>query len=129
MTRPRRILAALCLAVGAALLPLAPVPARADAGYAGESVPALILEASQDYGVDYGFMLHLARCESGLRPWAVNPVSGAAGLYQFMPRTFAWASAQAGYAGASRFDPEASAQSAAWLLAQPGGARHWVSCL
>jgi hypothetical protein len=27
----------------------------------------------------------VAACESGLRPWARNPSSGAAGLFQLMP--------------------------------------------
>lgn len=126
MTRSRPVLAALCLAVGAALLPLAPVPARADGG---ESVPALIAEASADYRVDYWLMVRIAKCESGMNRLAVNRYSGAAGVYQWVAATWRWASYAAGYGGASRFDATANVRVAAWLLAQPGGARHWRSCL
>jgi len=54
-------------------------------------------------------------CESGGDPTARNPRSGAAGLYQFLPRTWSHASAQAGVGHLSVEDPEANIAAAAWL--------------
>jgi hypothetical protein len=60
--------------------------------------------------------LRVMWCESRGNPTVVNDVSGAAGLFQFVPNTWGWASAEAGWAGASVFDPEANIASAAWLV-------------
>ncbi|HJS71677.1 MAG TPA: transglycosylase SLT domain-containing protein, partial [Acidimicrobiia bacterium] len=54
-------------------------------------------------------------CESNGNPNASNPYSGAGGLFQFLPSTWATTSPNAGYPGASVFDPEANIASAAWL--------------
>lgn len=54
-------------------------------------------------------------CESNGDPNAHNPYSGAAGLFQFLPSTWASTSPQAGFAGASVYDAEANIGSAAWL--------------
>jgi hypothetical protein len=54
-------------------------------------------------------------CESNGDPNAVNPYSGASGLFQFLPSTWATTAPGAGYAGYSVFDPEANIGSAAWL--------------
>ena len=54
-------------------------------------------------------------CESNGDPNAYNPYSGASGLFQFLPSTWASTAPKAGYAGASVFDPEANTASAAWL--------------
>lgn len=77
--------------------------------------------------------LRIIQCESRGDPTAVNPYSGASGLFQFMASTWTWASAEAGWAGASVFDPEANTAAAAWLVqtsietAHPGGAwGHWT---
>ncbi len=60
--------------------------------------------------------LRVMHCESKGDPNARNPYSGAAGLFQFMPRTWGWASAEAGFDGASVYDPEANVAGAAWLV-------------
>lgn len=77
--------------------------------------------------------LRVMRCESGGNPDAVHPESDATGLFQFLAGTWAFASIQAGFRGASRFDAEANVASAAWLVdssirtGHPGGAwGHWV---
>lgn len=62
--------------------------------------------------------LHIIWCESHGDPDAYNPYSGASGLFQFIPSTWASASVSAGYAGASAFDPEANTASAAWLAGE-----------
>lgn len=54
-------------------------------------------------------------CESGGNPDAYNPSSGAAGLFQFIPSTWASASESAGWSGADVYDPEANIAVAAWL--------------
>jgi hypothetical protein len=60
--------------------------------------------------------LEVMHCESRGNPDATHPRSGAAGLFQFLESTWAWASVSAGYGGASRYDPEANVGSAAWLV-------------
>jgi soluble lytic murein transglycosylase-like protein len=59
--------------------------------------------------------LAIIDCESNGDPDAVNPYSGASGLFQFLPSTWASTAPNAGYAGASPLDPEANIASAAWL--------------
>lgn len=59
--------------------------------------------------------LHIMWCESGGDPNAYNPYSGASGLFQFIPSTWATTSEAAGFAGADVFDPVANTGSAAWL--------------
>jgi hypothetical protein len=61
--------------------------------------------------------LAIIRCESYGDPDAVNPVSGAAGLFQHLPRYWPERAAAAGYPGASVYDPEANIAGAAWLVA------------
>ena len=55
-------------------------------------------------------------CESHGDPLAENSISGAAGLFQFIPTTWAWASPAAGFLDASPFDPTANVGTAAWLV-------------
>ncbi len=77
--------------------------------------------------------LSVMKCESNGDPLATNRYSGAAGLFQFMPGTWAWSSEGAGFAGASVYDPEANVASAAWLVDysirhghRDGAWGHWV---
>ncbi len=76
--------------------------------------------------------LRVIECESRGDPTARNPYSGASGLFQFMSRTWSWASEGAGFGGADVYDPEANVASAAWLVdyslatGHSGGAwGHW----
>lgn len=62
----------------------------------------------------------IAFCESTYNPYSVNRSSGASGLFQFMPAT--WAGTP--WASQSPFDPLANAQAAAWLY-QKYGPRQW----
>lgn len=59
--------------------------------------------------------LQVMQCESGGNPQAVNPYSGASGLFQFLPGTWAIASVRAGVASAGVFNGEANIAAAAWL--------------
>jgi hypothetical protein len=80
------------------------------------SIQQIIVSSFQPLGqaaVDWG--LRIAKCESGYNPHAVNP-SGASGLFQFMPSTFA--KTPPGRAGGSIWDPSANSQAAAWMYSQ-----------
>lgn len=59
-----------------------------------EMTPAFIREAitayATAYEVDVATAIRIATCESSLNPDAVNASSGAMGLYQFLPSTWAW---------------------------------------
>jgi hypothetical protein len=89
------------------------------------NIEGIIRDAAARYGADPDQLLRVAWCESRYNPNAYNP-SGAAGLFQFMPRTWAANSARVGLAGASPFDPVAAANVAAWMFAR-GAAAQW-SC-
>ena len=88
-------------------------------------IESLIRDAAARQGADPEQLLRVAWCESRFNPGAYN-ASGASGLFQFMPRTWAFNSARAGYEGATPFDPVASANVAAWMFAR-GSANLW-SC-
>jgi soluble lytic murein transglycosylase-like protein len=59
--------------------------------------------------------LVIIQCESLGNPDAVNPYSGASGLFQFMPGTWAVASVESGVGSRSVFDGEANIIAASWL--------------
>ncbi|CAN5846155.1 hypothetical protein BH23ACT5_BH23ACT5_09380 [soil metagenome] len=61
--------------------------------------------------------LAVLRCESGGDPEAYNPYSGASGLFQFLPSTWATTSPRAGFGGSAVFEAEANIGTAAWLSA------------
>jgi len=95
-----------------------PAPAPGD-------IESIIRAAAGAWGADANQLLRVAWCESHYNPNAVNARSGAAGLFQFMPATWAANSVRAGYAGASVFDPVASANVAAYMFAH-GQAGQWT---
>ena len=72
--------------------------------------------------------MRILTCESNGDPNAVNPTSGAAGLFQHIPRFWEERSSKAGYGGSDIFDPVANIAVAAWLAydAGAGGWHHWV---
>jgi hypothetical protein len=96
-----------------------PAPAPGD-------IESIIRTAAATWGADPNQLLRVAWCESRYNPNVVNARSGAAGLFQFMPATWAANSVRAGYAGASVFDPVASANVAAYMF-RNGQAGQW-SC-
>jgi len=95
----------------------APVPAE---------IESIIRSAAARWGADPAQLLRVAWCESRYNPSAYNASSGASGLFQFMPRTWAANSVRAGYSGASAFDAVASANTAAYMFSI-GQAWQW-SC-
>ncbi len=74
-------------------------------------IVSIIYAAADKYGQSREDMLRVATCESNLDPSAVNSSSGASGLFQFMPSTFA----STPYADQSIFDATASANAAGWM--------------
>lgn len=104
--------------------PPAPAPAVTTTAASGGSSQQIIESAFGPLGAGaVAWATRVAACESGGNPTAQNP-SGATGLFQFMPSTFA--STPQGQSGASITDPTASAQAAAWMYSQ-GRASAW-SC-
>lgn len=91
---------------------------------ASSEIEAIIRDAAAAQGADAEQLLRVAYCESRFNPGAYN-ASGASGLFQFLPSTWAANSVRAGYAGASPFDPVAAANVAAWMFAR-GQAGQWV---
>ncbi|HXI16746.1 MAG TPA: transglycosylase SLT domain-containing protein [Chloroflexota bacterium] len=88
------------------------------------SIPELIDAAAYRYGISAARMACIVQRESGGNPWAYNWRDGSMGLLQWQPRTWAWASWQAGVGGASPYDAAASIQAGAWLMSR-GGWSHW----
>jgi hypothetical protein len=96
---------------------LPPLPAATPSS---EAIVAVILAAAVEFGLDGGYLLSIAECESHLNPTAYNP-AGYYGLFQFDRDT--WAAH--GYG--SIYDPEAQARTAAELLAA-GHHSRWPNC-
>ena len=65
--------------------------------------------------------MNVAWCESRYHPNSVNSSSGASGLFQFLPSTWAFTP----YASYSPFDPKYNALAAAWLYSRDGPSQ-WV---
>lgn len=75
---------------------------------------------------DMAWAMRVMACESGGNPDATNPSSGAAGLFQHLPKYWAERSSNAGVAGSTPYDPPANVAVAAWLFYEGGGQSHWV---
>ena len=83
--------------------------------------PAYIAEIIHDAFVGLGdravqWAFNVAYCESRYHPNSVNSSSGASGLFQFLPSTWAFTPWHA----QSPFDPTANAHAAAWLYERDG---------
>lgn len=83
-------------------------------------VTEIVLSAASEFGLDGGYLLSVASCESGLDPAARNP-AGYFGLFQFDLPT--WSA----YGYGSIYDAQAQARTAARLLAAGQSAR-WPNC-
>jgi soluble lytic murein transglycosylase-like protein len=86
----------------------------------GGSISEIISSAAAEFGLDGGYLLSVASCESALDPSAVNAV-GYYGLFQFDETT--WAA----FGYGSIYDPVAQARTAARLLAA-GQTSRWPNC-
>lgn len=88
--------------------------------YSERQIVRIIYQAADRYDQSRSDMLRVARCESNLDPYAVNP-SGSYGLFQFIRST--WKSTPFG--DEDVFDPSANANAAAWMWEQ-GRKSEWV---
>lgn len=80
--------------------------------------------AATVYGISESNMRTIAQCESGMGAQKTAEAgSGASGLFQFLPSTFA----RTPFAHFDVFDPVANALAAGWLVRKDGGWREW-SC-
>jgi hypothetical protein len=84
------------------------------------SVIGIIEAAAARWGVSGAWMVQIARCESGLRPTAVNSAGPYIGLFQFLQSTFTH------NGGTNIWDAADQANIAAKMLAH-GQAHQW-SC-
>ena len=72
---------------------------------------------------NYKKAMCVANRESNFHPDAYNPNSGASGVFQFIPSTWAWASKAAGYGDdADPFDAATNIGTAAWVVTGYGWA-------
>jgi hypothetical protein len=102
---------------------------RTDAPIPPDQVYALVSAYFKPQDVERAVLI--AWCESRYDANATNPSSGAAGLFQHIPRFWAGRSTKAGVGGADIYDPSANTAVAAWLVYANGGWRHWnasISC-
>lgn len=88
-----------------------------------ETVYALVGAYFQPEDVERAVLI--VWCESRYDASAVNPSSGASGLFQHIPRFWSERSQKAGWAGADIFDPGANTAVAAWLRYSSGNWKHW----
>jgi hypothetical protein len=96
-----------------------PAPSPPPAPGATGNVQQIILDAFAPLGPGaQAWAMRISRCESGYNRFAVNRSSGASGLFQFLPSTWA----HSPFASRSPFDPAANAQAAAWLYKRSGPA-------
>jgi hypothetical protein len=85
------------------------------------AAPAFIAKAIHDAFTPLGdravqWAFNVAWCESRYHPNSVNTSSGASGLFQFLPSTWAFTP----WHTYSPFDPVANAMAAAWLYNRDG---------
>ncbi len=98
-----------------------PDPGSGDAS--DQEIISIIYAAADRWGQPRADMLRVARCESNLDPAVVNRSSGASGLFQFMPSTFAFT--PNGKRGENIFNAYSSADAAGWMWTN-GMRNHWA---
>lgn len=94
-------------------------------GYLSETEMRLLV-SKYFQAADVNRAIRVAWCTSSFNPAAINPATGASGLFQHLPDTWTERSDAAGRPEASIFDPAANVAVAAWMLYElPGGWSHW----
>jgi hypothetical protein len=101
--------------------PLPPTPPPPSSTLGRKAVMELISERFAPLGSrTKEVAMCVAEAESTFDPLAVNPSTGAAGVFQFLPSTWASLSVLAGHGGDSVFDARANIAVAAWTVAAYG---------
>lgn len=94
----------------------------------GGDIETIVRHAARKYGLDENYFVHIAICESGLHPDSVNhnyyENGYPSGLFQHISGYWPARAAKHGYAGASVFDAEASANVTAAMFAE-GAQKLW----
>jgi len=109
-------------AVAAAQAEAAAIAARSNHPAPPPDIAKDIVDAFSPLGpAAVQWAMNVAWCESRYHPNSVNSSSGASGLFQFLPSTWAFTP----YANHSPFDPQYNALAAAWLYARDGPSQ-WV---
>ena len=98
-------------------------PSTHERAYTVADSLAAIRWVSQKWHVSYGWLLRVARCESGLNATVTNPSSGAMGLFQIIPATWAYWARQVGE-NRSPYNPYGNANVAAWAFSR-GNSFQW----
>jgi len=98
-------------------------PPGANAPLPPDQVYALVSAYFRPQDVERAVLV--AWCESRYDANATNRSSGAAGLFQHIPRFWTDRAPKAGVGGADIYDPAANTAVAAWLVYSNGGWRHW----
>jgi len=110
------------LALAAAQAQAAAIAARANHPPPPPEIAKDITDAFSPLGpAAVQWAMNVAWCESRYHPNSVNSDSGASGLFQFLPSTWAFTP----YARQSPFDPRANSFAAAWLYHR-SGPNQWV---
>lgn len=102
--------------------PPPPAPAQ-QAAPAADPVPAA---AASYAGAPGSFQACVIRAESGGNPAAVNPSSGAGGLYQFLPSTWAALGYAGAYPGGAQTAPVSVQEAAFAKLYAESGTSPWA---
>lgn len=86
----------------------------------GGDIESIVRHAAIKYGIDPDYFVHIAMCESGLHPNAVNygynENGYPSGLFQHLSGYWPARAAKYGYAGASVFDATANANVTAQMF-------------
>jgi soluble lytic murein transglycosylase-like protein len=91
--------------------------------YSKEEVQALIVQYSQQYGIDSAAPMCIARLESGFNQYSKNRSSSAAGVFQYLSGT--WRSTDEGRAGGSVYDAELNVKAAIKYMASRKSTQPW----
>lgn len=114
------------LALAVALSSLAFFTPQAHAQTRTDVITMINVSADRHH-VDPDFLGRVLWCESRWQAGVTGP-DGSAGIAQYQGITWGWASAAAGWPGASPYDAEAAIDTMAWLVAR-GQSLHWSACL
>ncbi len=92
--------------------------------YSKEEVEQLIIQYSNEYGIDSATPLCIARKESGFNQFSKNRRSTASGVFQYLTST--WRHTDEGKAGLDVYDADANVKAAVKYMAVHKSTQPWV---